>query len=412
MPKDYCGAGANIMWNRIWNIWRKELTDSLRDRRALRQALMMPIILGIFYALLNPVLGSVFESRIEQQGQEFISVTTIGSDNAGAALAHVLDVSLIRMEEWTGSRAELEALIESGDLSVALVVPDGFDEAVEGEVSADLELLLNTGGSAFDIDITTLRLQGTLEAFSDQLVAQRLAARNIDPSILDPIAIERVVLTTPEQQGGSQASFLLPILLSVVVVTGGMFIAIDVTAGEKERGTLESLLLTPATDAEIFIGKLMAVFSMTNVPLILTFAGYGITSALLPESMTGGAVVSATVIVGSILIALPLAFTVNVILMIVAIRTKTFKDAQSAATPITLMTMFPAMGAGFFPPASAIWYLIPAYGTGAVAGRLAIDGTIPMQEFGLTILSCFVLAGIGILIGLRLFDRERLLYSM
>lgn len=400
------------MWNRIWNIWRKELTDSLRDRRALRQALLMPLILGIFYALLNPVLGSVFESRIEQQGQQTTAVTTIGSANVDAGLAHVLEMSLIELEEWNGSRAELEALIEAGDLSVALVIPDGFADAVAGEISADLELLVNTGGSAFSIDTTTIRLQSVLQSYSDELVRQRLLVRDIDPSILNPIEVERVVLTTAEQQGGSQASLLLPILLSVVVVSGGMFIAIDVTAGEKERGTLESLLLTPASDAEIFIGKLMAVFTMTNVPLILTFAGYGITSALLPESMTNGAVVSPSVIVGSILIALPLAFAVNVILMIVAIRTKTFKDAQSAATPITLLTMFPAMGSAFFPPSAAFWYLIPAYGTGAVAGKLAVDGTIPMFEFGVTIVSCLILAAIGIVIGLRLFDRERLLYSM
>ncbi|MGB1249951.1 MAG: ABC transporter permease [Candidatus Promineifilaceae bacterium] len=400
------------MWNRITNIWRKELTDSLRDRRALRQALMMPIVLGVFYALLNPILGSVFEGQIEQQAQEAAVVTTIGSDNISEGLDLVLSSALIRLDEWSGTRAELETLIESGELSVALVVPAGFVDAVDGENSAEIELLLNTGGNAFDIDTTTRRLQGALGAYGDQLVTQRLTERGIDPAILNPIQIESVVLTTPAQQGGAQASFLLPILLSVVVVTGGMFIAIDVTAGEKERGTLESLLLTPASDAEIFIGKLLAVFTMTNIPLILTFAGYGITSALLPESLSKGAVVPAGVIIGSILVALPLAFAVNVILMIMAIRTKTFKDAQSAAAPITMLTMFPAMASGFFPPSSAVWYLIPAYGTGAVAGKLAVDGSIPMMEFGVTIISCLVLAGIGIVIGLRLFDRERLLYSM
>ena len=400
------------MWNRIWNIWRKELTDSLRDRRALRQALMMPVILGVFYALLNPVLGSLVEGQIEQQAQEAAVITTIGSQHVSDGLDQMLNASLLRLEEWDGTRAELEALIESGDLSVALIVPEGFANAVEGEISADLELLVNTGGSAFNIDTTTFRLRGAIEAYADGLVTQRLTERGIDPTILNPIQIERVELTTPEQQGGSQAGLLLPILLSVVVVTGGMFIAIDVTAGEKERGTLESLLLTPASDAEIFIGKLLAVFTMTNVPLILTFGAYGLTAALLPESLTNGAIVPASVIVGSILVALPLAFVVNVVLMIMAIRTKTFKDAQSAAAPVTLLTMFPAMGSAFFPPSAPLLYLIPAYGTGAVAGRLAVDGTIPMFEFGITIVSCLILAAIGVFIGLRLFDRERLLYSM
>ena len=121
------------MWNRIWNIWRKELTDSLRDRRALRQALMMPIILGIFYALLNPVLGSLVEGQIEQQAQEAAVITAIGSGNISDGLDNVLNASLLRLEEWDGTRTELETLIESGDLSVALIIPDGLRMRLRGK---------------------------------------------------------------------------------------------------------------------------------------------------------------------------------------------------------------------------------------------------------------------------------------
>jgi ABC-type Na+ efflux pump permease subunit len=98
--------------------------------------------------------------------------------------------------------------------------------------------------------------------------------------------------------------------------------------------------------------------------------------------------------------------------MLLAIRTKTFKDAQSAATPLTLLVMFPAMAAGFFPPSVATYFLIPAYGTAAVAERLATDGTIPWPEFGMSIIGCAALAAVGIFIAMRMFNRERLLYSM
>ena len=135
-----------------------------------------------------------------QQAQEAAVITTIGSENVSDGLDQVLNTSLLRLEEWDGTRAELEALIESGDLSVALIIPAGFADAVEGEISADLELLLNRGGSAFNIDTTTLRLRNAIEAYADRLVTQRLTERGIDPAILNPIQISRVELTTPEQQ--------------------------------------------------------------------------------------------------------------------------------------------------------------------------------------------------------------------
>lgn len=400
------------MWNRIRNIWFKELTDSLRDRKALRQSLLTPLIIGIFYALLNPVLGSVIESRVEQQGEQAVSVVAIGSQNVDAGLAATLDQFLIELDEWDGTRAELEAQVTAGDIATALIIPPDFGDAVTAEQAANITVLVNSGGNTFDIDTTAFRLRGAIEAYSQQLVLQRLQARGIDPAVLAPIAIDQVSLTTPAQTAGAQASFLLPILVAVVVVSGGMFIAIDVTAGEKERGTLESLLLTPASDVEIFVGKLLAVFTMTTVPLLLTFIGYGLTNNLLPDSMTNGAVVTPLVIFGSALIGIPLALAVNAVLMVIAVRTKTFKDAQSAVTPVTFATMFPAMGAGFFPPTNPIFYLIPAYGTGAVAGKLAAEGAMPWVAFGLSAVGCALVAAVAIYIGLRLFDRERLLYSM
>lgn len=399
------------MWNRIRNIWFKEIMDSLRDKKALRQAILMPVIMGVFYAVLNPMLNSAMQSKVETQSAQVVQVTTIGSDNVDQGLAAIMLAGQIELEEWDGTRAELEAVVEAGDLKLALIVPQGFGERVDGEGSAELELLRNTGGAALNIDTTSSRLRGAIGEYSQQLVAARLAERGVDLEILTPITVNTTTLTTPEQAAGQQAGLMLPILIAVVVVQGGMFVAIDVTAGEKERGTLESLLLTPATDQEIFIGKLMAVITATLIPLILTFIAYGTASNLLPESISGGAKLPLIVIGGSVLIALPLVLAVDVVLMVVAIRTRTFKDAQAAATPVMLGTMFPMMAAGFLPAKNALFAMIPAYGTGLVASKLANEGAIPWGLFAISALGSLLMALAGILLARKLFNRERLLYA-
>lgn len=397
------------MWARIQNIWFKELMGNFRDRKAMRQALIVPVTIGILYAIINPVLMNVFENRAEQSLSKTLTVKAQGVDNADAGLMGVLQAADIALEPYTG---DLEALVRSADTPVAVIIPDNFAQTVANEEPATVRVLTNpSGGDAVSTSTDISRVMAAISAYNDLIVGQRLAARGLDKSLLVAVMPEQEVLTTPEQQGGFTSQFMLPILVAVVVVTGGMFVAIDVTAGEKERGTLESLLVTPASDTEIFLGKLLAVYSMTTLPLVLTFVAFGLATNLLPASVGGGNSIRVSVLISSILVGLPLALAVNVILMILAVRTKTFKDAQSAMTPLSLGVMLPAMAAAFAPPTSALLYIIPAYGTAAVVGHLATTGRIPVAGLIMSIIGCLILAAAGIALALRLFDRERLLYS-
>lgn len=398
------------MFSRMRNIWLKELMDTARDRKALRQSLLTPMIIGIVYAFLNPLLGNVFANRAEQSASTMLSVPAIGVTYAGDALNAALAQADIELTPFDG---DLAAAVESGDVTVGLIIPSGFAERVAGEESAELTILSNPASGDLAVSgIDEARLSGALRAFDQALVNQRLAARGIDPAILTAVQVNREVLTTPQQAGSINAQLMLPILIAVVVVSGGLFIAIDVTAGEKERGTLESLLATPASDVEIFVGKLAAVFTMSTVPLVLTFVAFGVATNLMPESLSNGAVVPTNVIVGSIVTGLPLALAINVIMMIVAVRTKTFKDAQSASAPISFAVIFPAMAAAFAPANNLLLFLIPAYGSGAVINRLSATGVFPVPEFIVSTIGCAIVVAAGVVIALRLFNRERLLYSM
>ncbi len=396
------------MLNNISNIWQKEILDIVRDRKALRQTLLIPLILGIFYAILNPLLGSLFDSRQE----ETLVLPVQGLEYAGQEFIAIFAQFDIEMESFSG---DLEATITSGEEAAGLIFTPGFGENVAAEEEATLIMRTNgTSGGLFGGGISLGRLELALNAYNQQVTVQRLTVRDVDLAVLAPVTLDAEDLASPAQRAGAAAAFFLPILVAISAVQGGMFIAIDVTAGEKERGTLESLLVTPSSDAEIFVGKLTAVFTVTAVPIVLTLLGFWLASTFLPESMTEGAgALPFIVIVKTILLSLPLALFANVILMVISIRTKAFKDAQSAVTPVMFVSMFVAMAAAFVPPTGAsLSFLLPVYGTSAVVSVLTLGGIVPANAVLFSVLGNLLATVIGIIFALQIFNREKLLYSM
>jgi sodium transport system permease protein len=231
--------------------------------------------------------------------------------------------------------------------------------------------------------------------------------------VLTPVNLDAQDLSTAAQQAGMAAALFLPMLVAIGAVNGGSFIAIDVTAGEKERGTLESLLSTPASDLQIFVGKLLAVFTVTIIPIALTLIGFWLATAVLPSSMTNGAgPLPISVILKAILVTLPLALFANVLLMIISIRTKTFKEAQSAMSPVLLGVTFVALAAAFLPPPQSAFFLIPVYGTSAIVGVLAQGGVVPANAVLFSVIGSVLATIVVTAVALRMFNREQLLYSM
>jgi sodium transport system permease protein len=394
------------MLSNIVNIWRKELMDTVRDRRALIQSLLVPLLLGIMYAVINPILGSIGEAKAEEaltipvQGLEYV-------DDELITIMTNLDITLVNFE------GDLAAAVTSGDEPAGLIIPEGFSQDIAAERPLEMTLLTNpTSGGIFGGGVSASRLNTAFLIYNQSVAARRLAQHQLDPRLISPVILNTENLSTPEQRAGQAASIFLPMLVAIMAVQGGVFIAIDVTAGEKERNTLEALLVTPASNLEIYLGKLLAVFVMSFVPVILTLTGFWAASNFLPESMTDGAFLPFSVILQAILLTIPLVLAANVILMIISIRTKAFKDAQAATTPLIFGVLIASMFAAFAPPTRMIFFLIPFYGTAAVVGQLAVAGTVSAALVIISTVGNLIAATFGTIAALRLFNRERLLYSM
>lgn len=389
------------------NIWYKEILELLRNRKALRDTLLIPLILGIFYAVLNPMLGELITRRSEG----VIILPVQGLEYADPAFVETFAAYDIELRPFAG---DMETAVREARETAGIIFTEGFSENVASEADANLILYMNpTAGGPFGGNISLSRIELALSAYNQQLTVQRLQVRGVDPDVLTPVRLTAEDLSTAAQRAGATAALFLPMLVAIGAINGGAFIAIDATAGEKERGTLEALLITPASDVQIFVGKLLAVFTVTAVPIALTLLGFWAGTAFLPASMTGGVgPLPLDVIAKAILITLPLALFANVLLMVLSIRTKGFKEAQSAMTPVTFGVIFVAMAAAFVPPTQSVLFLIPIYGTSAVVGVLAQSGVIPANAILFSVVGSLVATAVVTLIALRLFNRERLLYSM
>ncbi|MEM7112534.1 MAG: ABC transporter permease subunit [Chloroflexota bacterium] len=395
------------MLNNILNIWQKEIMDVLRDRKGLRQMLLIPLFLGFFYALFNPLLGSLAESRRETQ----LTIPVQGLENAGDDLTGFFADRDIRLETFVG---DMETAISRGEEPVGLIFPPSFaDQVASGEATTLILRTNNTAGGLLNRGSSLARLELVLSQYNQRISIARLEAANVDSSVLAPITLDVQDLATAAQRAGVFAALFLPLLIATSAVQGGQFIAIDVTAGEKERGTLEALLVTPTSDSEIFVGKLLAVFSVTMLPLWLTLFGFWGATAVLPESfvgVAGGLPLAIIVQIG--LATLPLVLFISVVLMLLSIRTKGFKEAQSALSPVALTTIFTSMAGAFVPPATGVFFAIPVYGTASVVAALAQGGIMPTNAVLFSVLGCLVGTAVGIGLALPLFNRERLLYQV
>lgn len=405
------------MWKRITNIWRKELTDSLRDRKALRTSLLIPVLVGILFALIPAMMDGAMPSSPDE-AFETETISIIGEAYLPSQFIEILDQFAIELEPYTGSIEALSADVKAGDIETGLVVPDRFEADLEAGLPAS-PIIIRDVGTGFTEIGSQSRLSWAFDQYNDQLVKERLTAEGLDPDMLTPIRVEtRNTAIGDEDDPASRFSSYMtglyfPMILAMAIGAGGLMTAIDVTAGEKERGTLESLLLTPATDTEIFTGKTLAVFTMTFVPTVLTVLVYVFASNVIAPliwqdyvslSITGDQILVA------IALCIPFMLLVGLAQMLLALRTKAAKDAQNVAQIANMFVIFPMMAGAFMRPENPLLYAIPGFGTASIIGKMIGDESF-MSFVPIMLLSLVALVAIGIWLGLRMFDRERLLYG-
>jgi len=246
-------------------VWRKEMLDFLRDRRKLIWALVYSLILT---PALFVVPSGFLMFRTTQQLTQTLKVPIQGIENA-PQLVEYLKGQEIEAVPVT----DAEKLIQEKQFAVGLIVPSDFEKRVDAGESLELVVVSDESKS---LDVTANRLIGVLGSYRDELVTARLARSNLPADLLKPFTVQRRNAATATETAGSTLSLIIPGLFLTLGLTAGMQVAVNSTAGEKERLTLEPVLFTPVDRKQLVLGKLLAVLTSIVIFIVNMFFSLGL----------------------------------------------------------------------------------------------------------------------------------------
>jgi len=392
-------------------IFRKELRDTLRDRRTLMSMIVMPLIL---MPLLILGIGSFSENQMRQSQEKEIRLGIAGAAAAPDLLSFFEGQDKLQVIPLEGDAREA---VRQGEVDLAVLIPSNWAEELAGQIPVSLSVLFNS--TRTDSSVQLERITAAVNSYDRRLVESRLKEKGIEPSLLATPQLTPEDVATARERGGFFLGFLLPVFLVMWAVVGGMYTAIDVSAGEKERKTLEALLATPVSRLEIVVGKLLAValtaisaIALALFSLYMAVAQLG-AGMFAPSSVSGAVnlrVEPAGVLVMFAAGAL-LALMFAALMLAVCIFAKGYREAQSYLTPLYLLAILPVVLVNLIPnmePVAAL-FLVPAVNA-VLLFKEVLVGTLDPGHILLTLVSLAIYAVAAAAISARIYSREGVLF--
>ncbi|HEX9364467.1 MAG TPA: ABC transporter permease subunit [Candidatus Dormibacteraeota bacterium] len=367
-------------------VFRKEIREILRDRRTLTAIALA--------ALATPLVLFIISQVSVRTASQTYTVGFSGDIPSGLdVLFNATGLKLLRVAD-PAAAAKQEV-----DLGLAFS-PSGVDEYYDP-----------TRQSA---QIADIRVQTVLSKYAAAKIAATLQQKGVDPSVLNPLPFTQHPLSSPTKAAGNSfLSFFLPYILITMSLTGGLSAALDSSAGERERKTLESLLLTPAPRGQVLIGKILAV---TAISLAAAVASIGSMLFALSQISFGPGQsehVTLSPLAASVMVwlAVLLAASFSSVTLALGTLARNFRQGQAYATPLYFITIFPASIVLFIPDfnPSLAYYLIPILNAVLVLRDAIVHNTVAWSSLAVTSLSLLVTGGLCFYAALRLFTREALL---
>jgi len=390
--------------NRFVTIFRKEFTDTIRDRRTLFVMVVFPLIL---VPLLMTVVTNMQMSSMKKAEEKVLRVALVANGNAPGLVAMLTARSDLRLVTAIPADS-VQAALGRDSVDAAVVIDNGFDAAVSRMGSGRVRLFYR---SSDDYDMVKRRLTGIIGEFEKQIVAGRFAVLHVDARIVNPVIVEEHDIASMKERIGKTVGGMVPYLFVIFCFMGSMYPAIDLAAGEKERGTMETLLTAPVSRFQILLGKFAVVVLTGILSACVSILGVLVAlrriSNMPPELMNAFMTildVQTVLLVLSLL--LPLTVFFAAFLLSISIFAKSYKEAQSMISPLTIVVILPVL-MGLFPGIALdpVTALIPVLNV-SLATKEIIAGTIQtgllLEVYG----SLVVLAGLALFGCARWFERE------
>jgi sodium transport system permease protein len=388
--------------NQLLTVLKKELLDGARDRRVWLVVLVTALVSGPVTLLLVSKFLSDLKSKAEAR--------EVLVENAQAA------PRLVNFFERQGRVVkvppdDVRTRIEAGRFDDAvLVVPNGFEADVSHGRLVELAILHDTNRA--QSTTAAITLERLVSGFGQELTIQRLLVRSIDPALVRTVR-PALVAVGSSRGGATRLLFLVPLVALVSAVIGALAIAIDVTAGERERGSLEPLLMNPVSAWALVLGKWLAVCAASLVTLIGTVASFAVAGQVLRDEGLSAAFQFGALEAGFTLAVLgPFCLFVSSVLMLAALFARGHKEAQATTSYIvSLVSIAPSLSM-FLSLQDASWQLlVPALGQNMVLARVFRGSPVTALDVLVPALVCVGLTAVALIGQTRLLQREAIVFA-
>ncbi len=390
--------------NALGTVFLKEVRDNLRDRRTLLSALLMGPLFGpiLFAFVINLSLKQSLGDASEP-----LDVPVIGRQHA-PNLIEYLQSHNINITRAPADRAAALDAVKTGEHDLVLVIPEAFGDQLASTIPATIEVISDRANTQAERE--SRRVMRALRSYNRELAAMRLVARGISPVLVRPLNIDIVDVSTPSGRSALLLGMLSYFFL-FALLTGGMNLAIDTTAGERERGSLEPLLCLPVTRDQLIFGKIFAACAFMAVSLSLSLISFYVTLRFIPLEKLGMTPnFDMPVVAKAFLLLLPFTLLGASLMTLVASFTKSFKEAQTWLSVVLLAPTLPILFVSILMvrPSTELMF-IPSLSQHLLLIGLIKNEPVNMLHVVVSVSGTLIIGGFLTLICARLYRREGLL---
>ena len=401
----------------MFEVFKKELKELLRDKKTLMFVVALPVLI---FPIIFAVMAFISSQAALEADQKVNTYVIINGEYAPEFTNKVFyhkSFELYKGSKTFNTIEELKAGVTAGDIDMGIYLPSNAEDTLDSGEQSKWEVVFNDAKS---INFLFDRVKELAQEYSDVLQAEKLKSFGVKESthkaILNPIEVVKVDTADKRENLGEKIGGFLPYLLIPLVLMGATYPAIDLGAGEKERGTLETLLLTPITRTELVLGKFITLLTTSIASTTITVVSMGCWVAValafadLDFIKTAFSTLAVTDLLMIFVLLLPLAAIFSSLALAISIYARTFKEAQNYMAPLSMGVFFPII-ISIMPnmELTAKTAFIPVTNV-ALAIKDIIKGTVDYTFVGLIFLATALIAGALLAFCVKWFNREDVLF--
>jgi len=387
----------------LTTVFRKEVRENIRDRRALFNSLLLgPLLFPLLFVGMMWFLQSAEQERAEQR----LELPVVGAQYAPNLIRYLEQQGAIIQPE----PEDPEAMVRNQETPVVIRILPEFPQRWTEGLPAPIEVIMDP--SRQESNTAIRRVKGLLLNYGQRIGALRLQLRGVSPQLASPVMLKDVDLSTPKSRA-ILAVIFLPYVLMITAFTGATHLAMDTTAGEKERKSLEPLLINPVPRWQIMTGKMLTTTVFAMASLALTLVSFRIVLPYMPVGAFGMDLTLGLATLLKILVVIsPVAILAAALLTLLASFAKSYREAQSYMGLVILIPMIPSLIFMANPIKAEAWMMgIPLFSQNILIGEIIRDEAVTLPWYAMSVASTLAIGLALAVIAATLYNRPRLIFS-